>query len=197
MTPRLLALWIAGSAVILSNSVGAASATDLYKESNWSSMVADRRAQKIGDSITVVIYETSTAKNTAKTASKRDSQIGGQIQAGTSSPQTGMLGLNSKFDTSAQMSRSGTLVAEISVIVDALTANGDLHVNGEQIVNISGEKTRIHVSGRIRPEDVASDDTVISSRLADARIEYSGKGLISSANKRGFLSRITSWFGLP
>jgi flagellar L-ring protein precursor FlgH len=174
-----------------------AGATDLYRPGSWSAMVTDRSAGRVGDSLTVVIYETSSAKNSAQAGSQRNSQLGLQTQWGSSSSQSGLLGMNSKFANNAQTTRSGTLTAQISVVVDSVLANGDLHVSGDQTVEISGERTHIHVAGRVRPEDIAPDDSIVSTRLADATIQYNGKGLLSSDVKRGFINRITDWIGLP
>lgn len=69
-------------------------------------------------------------------------------------------------------------------------------VRGEQEIEVHGEKTRIRLSGRLRRQDVSENNTALSSRLADARIEYVGDGLVSERARPGLISRIWTFLGL-
>lgn len=176
-------------------------AADLYPHDNWSALASDRNAHRIGDALTIVIYESATATNSANTGSTRDSKLGGQISAGTA--------INPSFSGSANLSLaggttdsgttglSGGMVAQISAVVDAVLPNGDLHVSGAQMLNINGEETNIRVKGRVRQADISAANAVLSSRLADATIDYDGSGFVSSSSKPGIINRIFSWLGLP
>jgi flagellar L-ring protein precursor FlgH len=195
---RSYALGLAGAAIAgLALGPLRASATDLYAPSNWSAMVSDRAARRVGDSLTVIVYENATAQNTTQTAAQRGTQVGGQLNMGSAAQKNAQLNLNSNFDTTAQASRSGKLVAQITVVVDEVLSNGDLHIAGQQDLDIGGERTKISVKGRVRTADIATDNTVLSTRLADAKIEYDGKGLVSGNAKPSIVSRALSWLGLP
>ncbi|MDH5730105.1 MAG: flagellar basal body L-ring protein FlgH, partial [Gammaproteobacteria bacterium] len=71
--------------------------------------------------------------------------------------------------------------------------NGELIVEGEQYIDFNNDTQKISVYGRVRPQDIASDNTILSSRMADAEIEFSGEGLISSRGKPGIITRIFNW----
>lgn len=174
---------------------GQAMATDLYSPGQWSAMATDRQAGAVGDSLTVIVYENSLGQNTAQTGSKREGAISGAIGADDRSD-TAQMRLNGQFDSTAQNGRSGKLVAQISVVVDAILPNGDLHVSGQQLLNISGERTRINLKGRVRRQDISNYNTVLSSRLADAVIDYDGTGFVSRGGKPGVVGRIFNWLGL-
>ena len=175
----------------------AASATDLQAAGNWSALVSDRAAQRIGDSLTVIVYENSTAQNTTQSGAQRGSQLGGQLSVGASAQKNAQLNMTNNFDTNALATRSGKLVAQITVVVDEVLPNGDLHVSGQQNLDIGGDRTRISVRGRVRPADIAPDNSILSTRLADAEIGYDGKGFVSANAKPGILNRMVSWLGLP
>lgn len=173
-----------------------AGAADLYNHGEWPSLATDRGAHRVGDVLTILVYENSAATNTASNGSRRNSTFGGQASFGTSFNKSADLTLDSGSDDTGTTGRSGTMVAEISAVVDAVLPNGDLHITGAQVLNINGEKTNIRVEGRVRTADIASDNTVISSRLADAAIDYDGAGFVSRSAAPGVLTRVFNWLGI-
>jgi len=174
-----------------------AQAANLYRPGAWPALASDRLADRVGDSLTVIIDQTSAASNTAQLTSKKASQAGGQLTAGTTFDKSANLNLSGGFDGSGQNGRSDRIAAEISVVVDALLANGDLHVAGSQTLKINGEHTTIRVSGRVRRADISSDNTISSTRLADAAIDYDGTGFVANSAKAGILSRLLNVLHLP
>jgi flagellar L-ring protein precursor FlgH len=88
------------------------------------------------------------------------------------------------------------MAAQLSASVTEVMPNGDLVIAGWQALNISGERINIRVSGRVRAEDINADNAILSSRLADAKIEYDGKGFASRSAKPGIIQRIFNLFGL-
>jgi len=173
--------------VILSFSLGAATSSlagDLYTHNSWPSLAADRTAEKIGDSLTVLIQENSQASGSSQNTRESGAGISGQSQGLKRSGQLNLSG-DYNYSTNGQNGRTGQLVATISVVVDGVLPNGDLHVNGE--------KTQIHLTGRVRRSDVSSNDTVVSTSLADATIIYGGPGLNGSDSKPGLFSRLFPW----
>ena len=105
--------------------------------------------------------------------------------------------MGSGFDGSGQTQRGHKMLAQISVVVDAVLPNGDLHVTGAQALKINGERTNIRLKGRIRPADIDSENAVQSTRLADAVIDYDGTGFIDGNVRPGLLTRAFSSLGLP
>jgi flagellar L-ring protein FlgH len=174
-----------------------AHAADLYTNNTWAAMASDRPATKVGDSLTIIVDESSTASNSASSGSKKSSQFAGQVGASPALNLSGGLSLSDSFDGSGQTQRVHKMIAQISVVVDAVLPNGDLHVVGAQALNINGERTKIRISGRVRPADIGSDNSVVSTRLADANIDYDGAGFVAASTKAGLITRLFNWLKLP
>jgi flagellar L-ring protein FlgH len=170
-------------------------AQDLYKGGNWSSMATDRRASAIGDTITVVVSQVAEASNTTQNATRKSTDLSGSLDGGSIN-ERGQLSLGGGYTGRGEMRRSEKLVAQLSVTIEQVLANGDYRIVGEQRLDVNGEKTLIAVRGRIRPEDIRSDNSVLSSRIADAQINYNGRGFVSRSAKPGLLNRIFSLLGL-
>ena len=171
-------------------------ADDLYRQDNWAALASDRRASAVGDILTVIVLENSTAANTAQVGTRRGNRISGDISAGTALNESASLGLNGQFDGTGQMSRSGRMVAQISVRVDQVYPNGDLGISGAQALNISGERTNIRIRGRVRPTDISGANTIPSARIAEAVIDYDGTGFVSRSARPGLVQRIFRFLGL-
>jgi flagellar L-ring protein precursor FlgH len=172
-----------------------AGAEDLFRDSNWSALGADRRASEVGDALTVVIYQAAEATNSAQNNSRRDTQVGGSVSAG-SLDEAADLRFGGGYSGRGEVRRSERLVAQITVVVESILPNGDFVVTGEQTMHVNGETTRIGVRGRVRPEDIGADNRLLSSRVADARINYDGRGFVSRSARPGIISQIFSFLGL-
>lgn len=171
-------------------------AADLYKPNSWSNLAVDRVARNVGDSITVLIYENSVATNSARNGAKRRSRYGGRVGFGSSFDKSARLELDNGFDGDSETGRAGRMVAQMSAVVESVLPNGDLRVSGAQVLRINNERTNIAVRGRVRREDISPDNTVLSSRLADAEINYDGRGFVSRGARPGIISRLFAWLGL-
>ncbi|MEI9997596.1 MAG: flagellar basal body L-ring protein FlgH [Rhizomicrobium sp.] len=174
----------------------AAHATDLYPHGNWPALASDRNAHQVGDVLEIVISESATASNTATNGSSRSTNLAGQVTAGASFNEGGALNLSSGSDNSGTTGRSGGIVALVSARVEGVLPNGDLSVAGAQMININGERTNIKIRGVVRVADIAPDNSVASSRLADAQIDYDGSGFVSRSAAPGLATRIFNWLGL-
>lgn len=174
---------------------GATHAEDLYNANTYRPITSDKRAHLPGDAITVLIYENSSASSTADTNVQRNTNVNGQANLDQRNHQAGV-GLGSNFDGGGSVQRSNNLLAQITVTVQRVAANGDLWISGDQVVNINSDKQRIHLEGRIRTIDIAEDNTIPSNRIADAKISYLGDGDLASHEKPGWISRFFTWVGL-
>src|SRR5262249_38296810 len=105
-------------------------------------------------------------------------------------------GLHSDFTGGGQIQRTGQLLARLAVVVDSIDANGNLSIHGEQDIRVNNEHQRIALTGVVRSEDIAPDNTVQSSRVAQAKIEFKGDGVLARRQRPGLISRILSLFGL-
>jgi flagellar L-ring protein precursor FlgH len=169
----------------------------LFDANTYQSLSGDAKAHSVGDVLTVLIVENSSATESADTATHRNS--GYNLSAGkVTEPNSkgGGLQVGSDFDGGGKTLRSGRLIAQITVVVKGMTPAGDLLVAGDQLLTINGEDQKIHLEGRVRPMDVSTGNTVPSTRLADARITYVGIGDLADRTRPGWWARLLNWFGL-
>jgi len=187
---------VAGLILALALGAGAAVADNLYKPGSWPALASDRPAGEVGDSLTVLIYETSTASNTTQRGSSKKTRIEGEVanQGGVS--EGGRLQLESGYTGAGQTARTDKMVAQISVLVEQVLPNGDLLVSGRQVLNVNGERSEIKIRGRVRPADISSGNTVLSTRIADATIDYKGAGFASRSMQPGVINHILNMLGL-
>lgn len=183
-----------GIAAAMAFAASAARSTDLYRHDNWAAMASDRQADQVGDILTVLVLEDATAIHSAANGNTKATRVNGQANAGNFNESAG-LNLNGRFDGNGQTTRSGRMVAQISTTVQQVLPNGDLFIAGEQHLNINGEKTFIRLRGRVRRADIR-DNTVASSRIADAEIDYDGSGYVSRSTRPGLITRIFNFLGL-
>ncbi|RQQ07096.1 flagellar basal body L-ring protein FlgH [Burkholderia stagnalis] len=188
------ALCVGLAALLLAS--GSAGAADLYQDSAYRSLTSDRRASRTGDIVTVLVYESSTASNTADTSTKTNFGVQGSITTQYAGQNAAQIGLGDNYGGKGQIQRTGRLLAQLSAHVIDVTAAGDLLVTGTQEIDVNGEKTQIRVEGRVRPVDIAANNTVLSTRLADAKIDYVGEGFITDRSRPGLIPRFLGWLGL-
>jgi flagellar L-ring protein FlgH len=169
-------------------------AENLYDESTFRPLASDKRAHLPGDVLTVLIYETSSATTSADTMLQRKNGIGIQADANQNKGSLNMA-LSNNFDGGGTVQRQGKLLAQMSVTVTRVANNGDLWVMGEQVLEINSDTQEIKVEGRVRPLDVSDTNTVLSYRLADAKISYLGDGDLATHQRPGFWSRLFIWMG--
>ncbi|KSB91858.1 hypothetical protein AS593_07485 [Caulobacter vibrioides] len=192
-TPALRAA--AFAALLCACAVVPAAAADLYKPGTGASLAADRVARQVGDSLTVLVYESSAASNTIQRGNSKKTRVAGEI-GGQRQTDTARLELDGSYTGSGQTARTGKLVAQISVTVDQVLPNGDFLISGNQLLTVNAERTTIKIKGRVRPADISSANTVLSSRIGDAMIDYDGAGFASRSAQPGPLTRIFNRLGL-
>ncbi|WP_158755848.1 flagellar basal body L-ring protein FlgH [Dyella sp. S184] len=158
-------------------------------------LVADRRAHQIGDTLTVIVTETASASASANTDANSSVQLGANTQTHSGSHSYG-LGLSGDDAGQGKTSRAGALQAQLAVRVIAVEGDGMLRIHGAQTVAINGEKQQFVLTGLVRSEDISSNNTILSNRISEANIEFTGRGDISEAQKHSVLYRITRWLGL-
>lgn len=169
-------------------------AENLYSERTFRPLASDKRAHLPGDALTVMIYENSSASASADASLQRKNNIG--IQTDLNQNTKGLdISLNNEFDGGGSVQRSGKLLAQITVTVTGIAANGDLWVTGEQLLEINSDQQKIKLEGRVRPLDISDTNTVLSYRLADAKISYLGEGDLANRQRAGYLSRLFEWAG--
>jgi flagellar L-ring protein FlgH len=162
----------------------------------YAPLTSGARASRVGDVLTVVLVERmqATKSNSAKTG--RDGSLG------LTPPTTGPLALfkssdvnmggNSSFTGKGEAEQSNALSGEVSVTVMAVRANGTMLVRGEKALTLNRGDEHVQLSGIVRASDIGPDNRIPSTRIADARIAYTGKGEIARASRQGWLQRFFS-----
>lgn len=182
-------VYIALALVCLS---AAAVAEDLYSRESYDALAADHRALRAGDNLTVVVTEITSSTTDARTTADKDGTVSGSATL-HNRQQQGAFNLSENFNGGGTIERSGKLLARLTVVVQSVDPGGNLRVKGEQNIVVNGDKQKLIVEGRVRQQDVGADNTVLSSRLSEARISYTGDGVLSEKQRQGLLTRILSW----
>jgi flagellar L-ring protein precursor FlgH len=176
-----------------------------------SELFINPKARKTGDIVTIKIVESSSASNNATTNTGRDSSLSMGIDsfhgledryAPTSTVKPHPFfnpfaklqgGMSSTFDGSGTTARSGDLSAYITARVTKVLPNGNLEIEGTREVTVNSEKQTITLSGIIRPRDISPDNVILSTYISDAKIAYSGSGIINDRQRPGWMARILDW----
>lgn len=160
----------------------------------YTPLTSGSRASQVGDIITISLAESTQASKSNGADTSRDGSIG------LTPPTTGALsklfsasdvaaGGTNTFKGAGKASQSNSLAGEIAVTVVEVRANGVMLVRGEKALTLNRGDEFIQISGLVRPADVSPDNRVLSTRVADARIIYTGKGEIARASRQGWLQR--------
>lgn len=177
----------------------------LYQPTFASNLWTDQRAKRVGDVITIVLQEETSSSKSANTSISKDSstQVPDATIFGTTPslsadklfPSSSSLSLTNDIDAQraftgeADADQSNSLTGNITVTVAAVLPNGMLRIRGEKWLTLSRGEEFIRITGLVRPADIRPDNTVLSTRVADARIAYSGTGELAEAGQMGWLSR--------
>lgn len=158
----------------------------------------DNKAYRVGDVLSIILSEsTNASKSAATTTAKEDDiDISASFLLGVAPTYKGnailtnTLGGNRDFTGSGDSAQSNSLTGEITAMVTDVLPNGILAIRGEKIIGLNQGSEFIRISGLVRPQDVSSDNVVLSQKIANARIYYGGGGVVAEANTRGWLSRL-------
>ncbi len=171
----------------------------LYRENANLSLFDDGKAARVGDIITVVLQERTSSSKTSNVEILKESDVNmAPTGAGTvlnSIPTLGEYGLNSavtgdrEFKGEAEADQSNRLSGNISVTVVDVYPNGTLLIRGEKWITLNRGEEFIRISGLVRPEDVSPENTISSTKIANARIAYSGTGELADSQQIGWLGR--------
>jgi flagellar L-ring protein precursor FlgH len=185
--------------LLLATSVGASTGSLWPAGTNVEhGMTADRRASRAGDILTVVIAETANASSAQSKSSNRASSLEDAITQfiySTAFLRNGELPASSAKGSATntgggQVNNSQSLSARAAVLVTDVLPNGNLVIEGARMVTFSGETQYVVLHGLVRPEDITAANTILSTNVADARVEFVTQGDLTEAQKRGWLSKL-------
>jgi flagellar L-ring protein precursor FlgH len=157
------------------------------------SFFKDQRAHQIGDLLTVTVNITDQANFANETQRSRtvteDSGITAFLGSNLLTGKTALPGrlltadATASADGKGSIQRQESLTTNIAAVVTQLLPNGNLVVEGKQEIRVNFEKRELIVAGIVRPEDIQSDNTIDSSKIAQARIAYGGHGQITDVQQ--------------
>ena len=196
MNARLLVpLFVCIPWMVMSHST--AHAESLYKEGIYRQLTSDNKAFRVGDVITVQVYENSSATTSTDTTSQRKNNLNVGINTLPTGRQIGGTAtVNGDFDGGGTTQRANKLLATITVAVQEVLPTGDLRVGGEQLLTVNDEQHKVSLEGRVRPQDISDGNVVLSTRLAEARINYVGEGELSDRQRRAWWRKLLDFLGL-
>ena len=167
----------------------------LYSDAQFQSLTADRRRFDVGEVLTIMVYESTSATTSADTGTNRDSSVGMGINL-PSWNKSAAATANNDFNGTGRTQRAGRVLAQITVLVREVLPNGDLLVGGEQLLEINGEKQTIRAEGRVRPKDITENNVVLSSRLAEAKLAFVGDGVLGDIQRPRWWQKLLGLFGI-
>lgn len=177
-------------------------AQSLWHEDSSKPMYADKRASGLGDIITILVQENSTAKKSNSTKTEKSSTLSEAITSFLYSPagssfltkggQMPAMAYNSdgKFAGGGAIDNSEDIIAKIAVRIVDVLPNNNLVIEGKRETAFSGERQTIILRGVVRSDDVSPDNTVFSYNVADATIQIIGKGTVTDSQRKGWFTRI-------
>ncbi|HAN95817.1 MAG: flagellar basal body L-ring protein FlgH [Limnochordia bacterium] len=193
--PWYLTITLLSAVGLLLGSTTLTVAESLFPVDQPASMFADRKARRPGDLVTVIIVEQAQARQTATTSTGKDSEVSVGPGGGVLADLIPLLRLGGgdSFSADGAVTRGGSLTAKITTKVVETYANNTLRIEGRQKIVVNGEEQEIVLTGLVRGEDIAPDNTVLSTFVADAEISFVGTGIVGEKNKPGLLTRLFNW----
>lgn len=173
------------------------SAGSLYENRGGLVLFSDQRARNVGDVLTVVLQERTSATKSASTSTSKNQSIGidvpnffGQVPV----PENfgAEVGSDRGFEGSGNTSQSNQLSGQLTVQVVERLNGGILRIAGKKRLRLNQGVETLQLTGLVRPEDITPENTVPSHRIANADISYSGRGAVADSNAQGWLARFFS-----
>jgi len=178
-----------------------ATAGAIYNVAAADFLLEDQKAKRVGDILLVNLVESTNASKKADTDLKKDDSIVipnpsifGRTTAMFNGDNSIAQNINPKrsFQGKSASKQSNKLSGDITVTVVQVYQNGYMLVRGEKWITLNQGREYIRLTGIVRPQDITADNAISSTRIGNAKIEYSGTGALANANNQGWLSRFFS-----
>lgn len=189
---KIMAFLLIGACLMLLPLASPVQAESLWSDSAPSnSLFGDQKARAVGDIVTIVINETSTASRTGQSNNSKSTDTSTSAGVGVFKWIGAANAANSDtFKSQGGISNTNTVSGKITAKVTEIMPNGNFVISGTQSINQNGEEQKITVSGVVRPQDIGPDNTVQSNLVADAQIKIDGKGPIANKQREGIISQV-------
>lgn len=190
------------SLVLLAAPGGNVAADSLWNKGSCRSIAADKKAQAVGDILTILIQENNGATRQNNTTTSKKASVNAGVNSALYAPSvSGLLtkggtlpALNytsdTEFNGGGSINNAETITAQVSVLVMDVLPNGNMVVEGRLHTAFSGEKQDAIVRGIVRPDDVMANNTLYSYNIANATIQFMSKGTISDSQRKGWFTKV-------
>lgn len=177
-------------------------ADSVWPTSNGRSMLADRRASRTGDIVTIIVQESVSSQNSQSSKADKSSKADNAITQFLFPTAASLAGTHNgalpgtAFDNTSNVASSGeinnkaSLTSRAAVLVTDVLPNGNLVLEGVRRVAMGGERQYMVLRGIVRPEDISSSNTVPSTSIANATLEVVSEGSLTDTQKKGWLTKI-------
>jgi len=163
----------------------------------FNSLFSDYKAHKEGDILTIYIMEFSSGSNSSSTNTKNENNLSVASSSSGALDFIPLFGIGSKhgneYKGDGKVSQNGQLRAKMSARIVDVTQSGNVKIEGKKVVEINGDKQTTVLTGWVRPEDITSENVVYSYNIANAEIQYKGKGVTNTSSKPGWVTRLINW----
>lgn len=182
--------------ILFTNLVGA---NTLWRDNGFGSrLFVDHRARSLGDAITVILEESTAAKQQANTKldNKSDLSVGpgtGLLAFGNDKTVANGVTESDSFQGKGATDRSSSLQGMITAQVIEILPNGEYKIKGRKETLINDETQIIEITGIVRPEHISLDNTIKSSYISNARIAYLGAGPVGDSQAPGIVTKMFGW----
>jgi len=170
-----------------------ATAGAIYQADAGLSLFSDHKARNVGDILTINLLENTIAQSSADTAVNKNSSIDLAASSLFGYAGTDKLGASVSgkrgFTGNGKSAQSNRLQGQVTVTVVQRLPNGNLVVAGQKNLRLNQGNELVQIQGIVRPADIGADNTVQSSKVANAQIAYGGRGAVAQANAMGWLAR--------
>lgn len=169
----------------------------LWSGKDGRAVSANVRTFELNDVLTVEIVEIASAQQAAETAAGRSGDLsagagyGANLPAGSLAQQYALAAQSGyKWKGTGRTSRKDDIRFKVAATVTRILDNGNLFVEGHRVVMVNNEESHFYVSGVARPQDIETDNSILSTRLADAQIEATGVGQVAKTQQQGWLGKL-------
>ena len=175
----------------------------IYREGPGLRLYTDRKAREVGDIVTITLTESTSASSQASTAVTKESStamsgtvFGAPVTVGGRDILDNSLGTSRDFQGDGDSSQSNNVSGSVTAQVVQRLPNGNLVIQGSKRLRLNQGDELVQIQGIIRPTDIGADNTVLSTRVANAEIVYGGRGTLARSNAMGWLDRFFNgaWF---
>jgi len=176
----------------------------IYQANYDMRLFEDHTARRVGDILTIRLVERTQARKQSDTSLQKNTEMSATAPSIWGMAAASVFGHNPQmtlqaerdFQGEGESNQSNSLIGDITVTVTEVLPNGNLRVRGEKRVTLNQGDEFVRISGLVRPVDIDAANTVLSTRVADATIMYTGEGALADANRVGWLGRVlmSPWF---